>query len=394
MPITITTVRARDALKPRREPYWHRLAGGAYIGYRKMSADSAGAWSARYRDPETGQQRYRALGTFDEMPAAQRFDAAKTAAGVWFSHLGHGGSTDVVTVRAACEAYVTHLRETKGTKPADEADARFRRWVFTDTALAGTELGKLTRSRIEAWRKNLTNTPVKVNRDNRETPVLRPRAPGSLNREVTGLRAALNYAHDLGHVVTDMAWRVALRPTKNADRRRDCYLDRDQRRRLLDAAPPVAAAFLRGLCLLPLRPGALAGLTVADFDKRLGTLRIGKDKAGADRRITLPATTAAFFAEQAKGKLPAAPLFARADGMAWDKDAWKLSVKVAVKAAKLPAATTAYALRHSTITDLVTGGLPLLTVAQLSGTSVVMVERHYGHLQAAQAAAALAGLAL
>lgn len=63
-------------------------------------------------------------------------------------------------------------------------------------------------------------------------------------------------------------------------------------------------------------------------------------------------------------------------------------------AAGLPPAATTYTLRHSTITDLVTGGLDLLTVAQLSGTSVAMIERHYGHLQRARAADALAGLVL
>jgi site-specific recombinase XerD len=51
-------------------------------------------------------------------------------------------------------------------------------------------------------------------------------------------------------------------------------------------------------------------------------------------------------------------------------------------------------MRHSVITDLVTGGLDLLTVALLSGTSVAMIERHYGHLRAEHAAAALATLAL
>jgi integrase len=195
-------------------------------------------------------------------------------------------------------------------------------------------------------------------------------------------------------VTNDEAWRVALRPAKNADGRREAYLDRDQRRALLKHAVADLSAYLRGLCLLPLRPGALAGLTVADFDKRLSTLRIGKDKAGQDRRITLPPQTAAFVAEQAKGKTPAAPLFARADGKAWDKDSWKKPVKAAAMAAELPDSTTAYALRHSTITDLVSAGLDLLTVAQLSGTSVAMIEKHYGHLQSKRAAEALAGLAL
>jgi site-specific recombinase XerD len=101
-----------------------------------------------------------------------------------------------------------------------------------------------------------------------------------------------------------------------------------------------------------------------------------------------------LFAEAAIDKLPGAPLFARANGSAWDKDAWKWPVKAAARAAALPTETTIYALRHSAITDLVTGGLDLLTVAQISGTSVRMIEDHYGSLRADHAAAALAGLAL
>jgi len=85
--------------------------------------------------------------------------------------------------------------------------------------------------------------------------------------------------------------------------------------------------YLRGLSLVPLRPGALAALTVANLDKQLGVLTVGKDKAGRDRRIKLPAATSAFFAEHAKNKLPGAPLIARADGKPWDKDAWKKPIR-------------------------------------------------------------------
>jgi len=52
-------------------------------------------------------------------------------------------------------------------------------------------------------------------------------------------------------------------------------------------------------------------------------------------------------------------------------------------------------LRHSVITDLVSReGLDLPTVAQLSGISVAMIEKHFGHLLADRAIAALAGLVL
>lgn len=394
MAVNLAGVEARSKLKARREPYWQRVEAGQYLGFRKMTAGSDGSWVARSRDPDTGKQRYSALGEFTDRPAHERYDAAKRAADAWFRHLGMGGTTDVVTVRKACENYVEHVRSGRGDKPAVDLDARYKRWVYTDKALADTELPKLTRARVETWRKALAKRPVKVNRDNRAEPVTRPRSASSLNRDMTALRAALNHAHDIGHVTSDAAWRAALRPVENADGRRDQYLDRKQRRALIDKAAPDVAAFLRGLSLVPLRPGALAALLAGHFDKRLQVLTIGKDKAGRDRRIKLPEATAAFFVEQAKGKLPSAPLFARADGKAWDKDSWKGPVKDAAAAAELPAETSAYVLRHSTITDLVTGGLDLLTVAQLSGTSVAMIERHYGHLRADHAAAALATLAL
>lgn len=58
-------------------------------------------------------------------------------------------------------------------------------------------------------------------------------------------------------------------------------------------------------------------------------------------------------------------------------------------ASGLPSETTAYTLRHSTITDLVHAGVDLLTVAQISGTSVRMIEKHYGHLRSNVAKSAL-----
>jgi integrase len=319
-------------------------------------------------------------------------DEAKKAAEAWFEHMGRGGNADTVTVRQACERYVAHVRASRGLANANDLHAKLNRWVYADK-IAGIELAKLSRKHVDAWRHRLASAIVVVNphSDQHET---RDRAASSVNRDMTPLRAALNFAHDSGDVTSDMAWRVALRPIENADRQRDAYLDRAQRTALLDSAAEDVRQFLRGLALVPLRPGALAALTVASFDKRLGVLTIGKDKSGRDRRIKLPSTTAAYFADQAKDKLPSAPLLSRANGKQWDKDAWKKPVKAAAKVAGLPDTVTAYAMRHSAITDLVTGGLDLLTVAQLSGTSVAMIERHYGHLRADHAAAALATLTL
>lgn len=386
-------VQARDKLKPQHEPHWLKLSGGCYLGFRKLTAASTGSWLARFRD-DKGKQHKRSFGEYAEMPPSQRYDAAKRAAEHWFAHLGKGGSAETVTVRTACERYVKHVRADRGDKPADDLDMRFRRWVFNREALASLDLCKLNKTRIEAWRNDMARTPVVVNRDKRDFPITRPRSAASVNRDIAALRAALNFAHDAGSVTTDMAWRVALRPSKNADGRRDVYLDRSQRKSLIAHASRDVATLLRGLSLVPLRPGALAALIVGNYDLRLSVLKIGIDKAGRDRRIKLPQTTADEFAGLCQDRSRESPIFCRSDGKMWNKDAWKGPIKAAAAAAELSPNVTAYSIRHSVITDLVTGGLDLLTVAQLSGTSVAMIERHYGHLRADHAAAALARLVL
>jgi integrase len=384
----IDTVSARDKLDSRREQYWHRLSKGCYLGFRKMTDDSSGTWWARYRTDD-GKQVAHGLGALDEHPAHLRFDKAKILADDWLKHVGIGGSVVAITVKEACADYVEKIRREKGDTAADELASRYRRWIDADP-IAKIELTKLTREHVKKYRIRLSDAPVTINKGG-ET---RSRAKDTINRDMTAVRAALNSALADGRVTTDFAWREVLKPIKNAGNRRDLYLDRNQRINFIEHAADDLAQFLRGLALLPLRPGALAALTVADFDKRLGALKVGKDKHGQNRTIRLPEQTAAMFTTAARDKLPAAPLLSRADGKAWNKDSWKWPVKSAAKAAGLPTETTAYALRHSVITDLVHGGLDLLTVAQISGTSVSMIEKHYGHMRNDVASLALAKLTL
>ncbi|MBK2942441.1 site-specific integrase, partial [Klebsiella pneumoniae] len=143
-----------------------------------------------------------------------------------------------------------------------------------------------------------------------------------------------------------------------------------------------------------LRPGAMAALQVSDFDKRTSELSIGFDKARAKRRIALPGGAARLLQREVKGKKPSEPIFQNASGKQWDRNTWGDAIEQAAAAARLPKGTTAYTLRHTTITDLVIAGLPLLTIAQISGTSAQMIEKHYGHLVSDAAVKALGELEL
>ncbi|MGZ2410756.1 integrase-like protein [Sphingomonas sp. F9_3S_D5_B_2] len=382
----LSRVKDREALKLQREPHWQRLRPGAFLGYRPSARGGAGTWIARAYDEAERAYRMKALGSFGDTPANGRFALAKSEAEAFALEVERGSIAEekIETVGDACRRFA---------ESSKEAAARFRRYVYADP-IAKVKLAKLRRTQVKAWRDRLEATPALVTRRKEGEQVTRARSPATLNRDMAVFRTALGKVLALGAPNTEAAWQEPLRPVKNAVKRRTLYLDRDQRRLLLQHVSEDARPLVRALCLLPLRPGAVAALNAGDFDKRTRELTIGTDKAGNGRRILLPVDAAELFTVQAKDKLPAAPLFARANGKRWDKETWKHPIAAAAKDAELPQGTTAYTLRHSTITDLVTAGLPLLTVAQISGTSAEMIERHYGHLGRHAATDALAGLAL
>ena len=386
----LSKIGERDRLKPRRgdELHWQRLRFGCFVGYRPSKRGGKGTWFARAYDPDTNKYSRKALGDYGALAGHDIFAQARRDAEAWASRVESGGvqAVKMETVADACRIYIEE-------KPGPIAEGVFRRLVYSDP-IAKMKLDRLRRHHLLDWRKRLEETPALVSRNKGGEKRTKSRTKSTVNRDMVPLRAALGRVLSPGTPNTDAAWQEALKPHKGADKRRDLYLDRVERKRLLEVTQPDAAPFVRALCVLPLRPGALASLCAGDFDKRTRTLTIGKDKHGRPRQIAVPPTIAEFLAEQTEGKLPAAPLFTRGDGRAWNKDAWKHPIKDAATEAKLPGNVAAYTLRHSVITDLIRERLPALTVAQLSGTSIAMIERHYGHLVRNDAEQALARLAL
>ncbi len=395
--VGITTVSGQNALPARNAINWHKLHAGQHVGLRKVK--SSQTWYARAYVEK--KQVRRALGAFDHLPPNERFSAASRAADEWFKHLGAGGTLRPVTVLEACERYIQALRDDpdKGDISADTQAGFMHRFVVKDK-IAEVPVDKLTKGHISDWRKRMERKPValpkrgKDCRSKAELPPPRRRSPASVNRNMVFLRAALRLAMADGFVATDQAWTQPLKPIKGVSGHRDLYLTREQRQSLIEHARGDAQPFFRALAELPLRVGALAALRVSDYDKRNKLLTVRKDKSGAGRTIPLPSTAAKLVAEEARDKLPSAPLFSRWGGEPWTVTTWSDAVRNAVENAQLPRETVAYTLRHSVITDLTTGGLDPLTVARLAGTSIAMIQRYFGKLRQDVARDALAALAL
>lgn len=382
----LSKIGAREKLKPRKgdEPHWHRLRPGCFVGYRPSRLGGKGTWWARVYDPDQHKYLRKALGDYGRHSGHEVFANAKRDTEAWADKIETGGlaTLRLETVEDACRVYLHRKPRERGT---------LVRTVFSDP-IAKVKLDKLRRHHLRDWRKRLEETPALVTRGKKGEPKTKARSRSTVNRDMVPLRAALGAVLSPGAPNTDAAWQEALKPFKGADKKRDLYLDPSERKRLVAAASGEVQPFLRALCTLPLRPGALASLRVKDFDNRTRTLTIGDDKNGKPRQITVPPNFAEFLKAQCADKLPTAAIFSRADGRTWNKDAWKYPIKDAVHQAKLPAAVCAYTLRHCVITDLVRGGLPIFTVAQLAGTSVLMIERHYGHMVGDDAEIALAKL--
>lgn len=367
MDLSKVGVRAKLKPNPGKQPHWQRLRLGCFVGYRPAADGSAGTWIARVLDEEDYKYRVKSLGDLGELSGSERFAAAKSAAEKFASEVETGGRREVKleTVADACRAY----------KAKGNDRATLNRLVYSDP-IAELKLDKLRRHHLEDWRGRLTGKAA------------------TINRAMVPLRAALKRVKVDGPPGTDAAWQEALKPIAGADSRRTIYLDRKERQKMLDAMAPDARAFFRAMCMLPLRPGALASLKACDFDERMGTLTIGSDKSGKPRQLALPDNICEFLTQQARGKLPEAWLFMTANGQQWKRKTWQRPIQEARELASLPSGTTAYVLRHCVLTDLVVAGVPLLTVAQLADTSVAMIERHYGHLTAKAARDALASLAI
>lgn len=378
----------RENLKPRKgdEPHWQRLRSGSYLGFRPSKRGGRGNWFARSYDAEKCRYQRKALGDYGSFVGHEIFGQARRDAEKFFEIVESGGFAveKPVTVADACRAY-------SKAKPA--SIGILKRTVYSDP-IGSVKLDKLRRYHLNSWRQRLEETPALITRNKGGERRTRPRAASTVNRDMVPLRAALAQVMLPGTPNTDAAWQEALKPHKGADKRRNLYLDRDERKRLLACCEADSEPFVRALCILPLRPGVLSFLTVADFDKRTRSLTIGKDKNGYPRQIGVPHSAADFLGQQVTGKLPSALIFCRPGGVAWNKDSWKGPIKEALRKAKLPEAAAAYTLRHSVITDLIRARLPVLTVAQISGTSVAMIEKHYGHLVRDDAERALASLAL
>jgi len=366
---------ARSKLAPRREPYWMALPDidGAYVGFRR----GPDTWIARIR--EDGKQYLHSLGRY-----ADHKDAVR-AARSWVLARKKGVLNHDAAVKDACEAYFKNLESEKGRRAAKEAEARLRRWVLGRKfktrerpahSIAKIPLASLRSDHLKDWRNGLV--PIGLKGDE-----LR-KARASANRNLASLIAALNYAYRERLVATDFAWTVDLKFKDTQARKQRRFVTPAERKALLLASQGAIHDFIEGLILIGARPIELTRLNVSDFDPIACSLALtsykGRRANASVRHFPLRVVKADKLIKRlCKNKLPTAPIFQRDDGQRWQHSDWDDLVRDARDKANLKN-LTAYDLRHTFITEALTGGVDPLTVAEMVGTSLQQITITYGKL--------------
>jgi len=354
----------RNKLKPRREPYWQKITAGRYVGFRRTR--TGGAWIARIR--VDGQQRYQALEAVDAWDDKDSYDNVVAKALEWFTTAATVEDHHY-RVKDAVSDYVEHLRVNNSEAAAKDAESRLDNHL-TDK-LKDCQLIQLKTVQIKRWHQGL----VRMSDDEEDVR----KSKDGANKLLTKLKAALNLAFNNGLVATDREWR-RVKPFKDVGGVRILFLTDKQVGRLLEKADGAFKNLLEAAKLTGARYGELASAQVAALDARGGMLLLN-GKTG-QRHCYLSDDALTWFKQQAKSKLPKALLLPKEDGTAWGKSHQARPMKAAVKAAKLPHDAVFYSLRHYHISKALLAGVPVQVVAENCGTSVRMIEKHYGKFMA------------
>lgn len=239
--------------------------------------------------------------------------------------------------------------------------------------LRDTPVVDLKTVQLKRWRDGMVKTD--------DDPEVVRRSKDTANRILNMFKAALNLAWRSGLVADDTAWR-RVEAFRKVGKARDYFPTPDEIAALIKAAPDDLRNLIQAGVYTGARLGELAAAQVRDFDGTERTLfirasQIGSRKTGS-RTVYLGQDAAKFIGELAEGHKRADYLFSRTDGKVWNSDDVQRPFTDAATAAKLPDEATFYSLRHYHISRALLAGVQPQVVAENCGTSLRMIELHYG----------------
>ncbi len=382
---------SRRKLAVRNEPYWLSEGEGRHLGYYRGAR--IGRWVARYRLPGSSAGYSKTtLGEADDAPGSTAdgkrlldYRHAKVAAAAWFDEMDLAGGIKLgpYTVNDALDDYLTAFTG------KDRISTENRINVLLKPAFGRYEVSKLTTTTITTWLRKRADTPARLrtkakaetqNERALDTPEARRRRMSTVNRDLTVLKAALNFAFREGKVVSDDAWRK-VKPFAKVERAKLRYLTDDESRRLINAMSPEFRPIAQAALFTGARYSELATIRVVDLDLRAGTVWLMDTKAGTPRVSYLEDEGKALFTAQVRGKAGDELVFPRPDGKRWNPAQQGRPMREACEAAKIRPAASFHDLRRTYGARLALRGVPMAVIAEALGHADERItRRHYAHL--------------
>lgn len=137
-----------------------------------------------------------------------------------------------------------------------------------------------------------------------------------MNRLLTVLKAALNFALQEGKVASDEPWRK-VKPYREVDAPLIHFLSAGECVRLVNTCQGSFRDLVRGALVTGCRYGELTRMHVADFNAGAGIVTVRLSKSGKARHVTLNEEGRKVFSVLVVGRKGPDLIFARDDGKPW-----------------------------------------------------------------------------
>jgi integrase len=392
---SLATRSARLRLAVQSKPYWRGLETGLHVGYRRRA--TGGSWIARRRRDD-GTYREGKLGLADDLQEADgetvlNFSQAQVLARRWWleeQRTDQGFSParrGPYTVAQACDDYLEDYRR-RGGRSVPVLGYAYASHVLPK--LGQAQVARLTTPQLQDWHRTLAEQPARLRTrpgqpqkfapyDVNDPEAVRVRR-ATANRVFTYLKAAFNLAWRAGLVPSDHAWR-RVKPFRGVDAPVIQYLTIDEIARLLNACPGAFRDLVQVGLLTGCRYGELSRLTVADYNREVGSLIVRIGKGGKARHVTLSEQGRELIERLVAGRSHGERLLRRDDGSSWGKSDQMRPMKAAKAQAGLDEGVSFHVLRHTHASHLAMAAVPMAVIArQLGHADTRMTERHYAHL--------------
>jgi integrase len=348
---------ARLKLESRRKPYFDVISPGVSLGYRRTT--TAGTWVLRAADG-AGSSWTRRIAIADDFESAngssvlsyaEALDKARELA------RGGSGAGKIASVADALDAYAADLRA-RGALPGNASRVR----TNLPPALLAKSVALLGGREIRSWRDGL---------------LARGMAPGSVDRNVIALKAALNLAaRDDTRIRNASAWKLPRLPDSEPTFVH-AILSIEEIGKIVRAAYTLDPAFGRIVEVLAetgARASQVVRLQVEDLQLNPPRLMMPTSRKGRQRRAEKrPVPISEGLAQRLRRNITKGPLLVNGAGDAWRPN----KIPDRFPLLKAGEGVTAYSLRHSSIVRQLLAGIPVRVVASGHDSSVAMLEKTY-----------------